>query len=102
MRNKTIHKIILSLSILCAASSIYSADAQSRTELEHQYAHTSSEQSDINEHVPVLRELASQCATVVELGLRGMNSTWGILMGLADSAASMRFYTGVDIAPPVP
>jgi|SRR5579862_1090097 len=100
MRSKFIHKITLYLSFFCTASSVYTADAQSRIELEHQYNHKCSEYSDIHEHVPVLRDLASQCATVVELGLRGMNSSWGILMGLADSTSSTRSYIGVDIAYP--
>jgi hypothetical protein len=101
MKNSIFHKTILSFFLLCSASSICAADAKSRIELQNQYDLTCSQYSDIYEHVPVLQELASQCATVTELGLRGMNSTWGLLMGLANSSSPARSYLGIDIAPPV-
>ena len=37
--------------------------------------------SDINEHLPTLRKYASLCQSVVELGVRGIVSTWGLLAG---------------------
>lgn len=37
--------------------------------------------SDINEHLPVLKELASRCNTVVEFGVRTGVSTMALLMG---------------------
>jgi len=36
-------------------------------------------QSDINEHLPVLRDLASECETVVEMGVRYCVSTWAFI-----------------------
>jgi hypothetical protein len=57
-------------------------------------------QSDIYEHVPFIRELASECNSAVELGMRGMISTWGILHGLADHGGAEPFYLGVDPARP--
>ncbi len=58
--------------------------------------------SDINEHLPTLRQLAMQCSSVVEIGLRGLVSTWGILQGLSESQAPSRTYLGIDISyPPV-
>lgn len=37
--------------------------------------------SDINEHVPTLREYASKCDHVTEMGVRSVVSTYGIMMG---------------------
>jgi len=39
-------------------------------------------QSDINEHLPVLRDLASECETVVEMGVRYCVSTWAFIEGM--------------------
>lgn len=38
--------------------------------------------SDINEHLPTLRDLASECETVVEMGVRTCVSTWAFIEGL--------------------
>lgn len=35
--------------------------------------------SDINEHLPVLREYASKCDHITEMGVRGVTSTWAFL-----------------------
>lgn len=56
--------------------------------------------SDLNEHLPRLRKVASQCASATELGLDQMIATWGILMGLAENGASDRSYVGIAKAPP--
>lgn len=69
-------------------------------ELQRMYEHHCRESSDINEHVHVLRQVAMECSTVMELGLRDMNSTWGILQGLAENSSTIRSYTGVDLAVP--
>lgn len=53
--------------------------------------------SDINEHLPVLRDLAVECSSVVEIGVRGMVSTWGFLQGLADHSSPNRKYIGIDL-----
>lgn len=37
--------------------------------------------SDINEHLPVLREYASECNHITEMGVREGISTWAFLMG---------------------
>lgn len=37
--------------------------------------------SDINEHLPTLREYASRCSIVTEMGVRWVVSTWALLMG---------------------
>lgn len=38
--------------------------------------------SDINEHLPTLRDLASECDTVVEMGVRTCVSTWAFIEGM--------------------
>lgn len=45
------------------------------------YQQKCAEESDINEHLPRLRELAAQCDTVVELGTRYATSTVALLAG---------------------
>jgi hypothetical protein len=56
--------------------------------------------SDINEHLPLLRELARQCSSVTEIGGRGMVSTWSILQGLSESLHPKRSYYGIGFECP--
>lgn len=35
--------------------------------------------SDINEHLPVLKQYAEECRTITEMGVRGIVSTWAFL-----------------------
>lgn len=55
--------------------------------------------SDINEHLPTLRRYSSQVGSVVEMGVRGVVSTWAFLLGLAESRAQAKSLIGVDIMP---
>ena len=41
-------------------------------------------QTDINEHLPVLRKYASRCTHITEMGVRKAFTTWGFLAGLTD------------------
>lgn len=66
-------------------------------ELLHQYMRHCSQPSDINEHIPKLRQLASNCSSVVEIGVRNIVSTWGILVGLAESSEHNPTYLGIDL-----
>lgn len=50
--------------------------------------------SDINEHLPVLKEYASKCETVTELGVRWIVSTWAFL------SSSAKKITSIDIVNP--
>lgn len=52
---------------------------------------------DIHEHLPTLREYASRCESVVEMGVRGIVSTWAFLKGLSESDATNKKLTSVDI-----
>jgi hypothetical protein len=61
-------------------------------ELETAYQLACQTTSDINEHLPVLRLLASLSPSVVELGVRGGVSTIALLAGRPES------YIGYDLA----
>lgn len=49
--------------------------------IEEKYIQLCEIPSDINEHLPTLRKYSYQSDTIVELGVRGMVSTWGLLAG---------------------
>ena len=72
-------------------------DVRLKKKLEDQYEFHSQQSSDIYEHIPVLRALASECASVTEIGLRSMNSTWGVLLGLSEHSSEFRKYVGIDL-----
>lgn len=70
-------------------------------ELIHIYNAHRNQYSDINEHLPVLRKLATECDSAVEIGVRGMVSTWAILQGFSENASRYpKNYLGIDIASP--
>ena len=50
--------------------------------IEEKYQQLCKIESDINEHLPTLKKYACLCDRIVELGVRGMVSTWGLLAGL--------------------
>lgn len=70
------------------------------SELQMQFVNHHAQPSDINEHLPQLRRLARECSSVVEIGLRDLVSTWGILQGLAENVNDARSYLGIDICTP--
>ncbi len=55
--------------------------AEAITSLEQLYQRAALQPSDINEHAPKLRELASQCESVAEFGMRHGVSTVALLAG---------------------
>lgn len=52
---------------------------------------------DIHEHLPTLYEYASKCASVAEMGVRGIVSTWAFLKGLAESPSENKKLVSIDI-----
>ncbi|MBX9924457.1 MAG: class I SAM-dependent methyltransferase [Rhabdochlamydiaceae bacterium] len=56
--------------------------------------------SDINEHLPTLRRIASECQSVVEIGVRSVVSSWGLIQGLSENPNLPHTYLGVDIGYP--
>jgi len=63
------------------------------------YKKESKEKSDINEHLPILRELSRSCASICEIGVRRCVSSWAFLQGLAESKASKKKLLCIDINP---
>lgn len=61
-----------------------------------QYEKHCTEVSDIHEHLPRLRELAKECSSVTEFGVRGVVSTWGLLQGLSENGLGEKSYVGID------
>jgi hypothetical protein len=46
--------------------------------------------SDINEHLPTLYKYATECESVIELGVRGCVSSWAFVCGLLNNGKSSR------------
>ena len=61
------------------------------------YRKKAKEKSDINEHLPILRELSRSCGSVCEIGVRRCVSSWAFLQGLAESEASKKKLLCIDI-----
>lgn len=55
------------------------------------------EPSDVQHHMADHFRLAVECEVVMEIGVRGMVSTWGILKGLLSNNKSIKKYIGVDL-----
>jgi hypothetical protein len=90
---------IICLSILLSFSSLLGEES-GYLNLVEQFSIHHRRESDINEHLPTLRRFAAECSSIVELGVRNVVSTWGLLLGLAESPHGEKIYTGVDIAWP--
>lgn len=65
--------------------------------LHNLYCYYEKTPSDMYQHLPRLRSLASECRSVIELGVRDMVSTWGLLQGLSDHKTGGRSYLGIDL-----
>jgi cephalosporin hydroxylase len=72
------------------------------TAVDIQFEQACTQPSDIYEHVPVLRALSTHCDSVIELGVRTMVSTWGVLKGLSENntVQQQKRYIGVDLCKP--
>ena len=46
--------------------------------------------SDINEHLPTLYKYASECESIVELGVRGVISSYALVYGLLSNNSSKK------------
>lgn len=55
--------------------------------------------SDINEHLPTLYGYAKQCERVLELGVRGVVSSWAIAKGLAENGKETKSLHVNDLEP---
>mgnify|MGYP001421453041 FL=1 len=55
--------------------------------------------SDINEHLPTLHKYASECESIIELGVRGVFSTYAFIYGLLSNNSSNKKILLNDIKP---
>jgi len=55
--------------------------------------------SDINEHLPTLYKYASECESIVELGVRGVISSYALVYGLLSNNSSKKRILLNDIKP---
>ena len=53
--------------------------------------------SDIFEHLPTLRKYASECESVIEMGVRKCVSTWALALGLLENGSSNKLLIMNDI-----
>jgi hypothetical protein len=49
--------------------------------LQEKYDELCATRSDINEHLPTLKQFAEKCEHITEMGVRGVVSTYAFLMG---------------------
>jgi len=53
--------------------------------IKNKYNTLCNESSDINEHLPTLFKYASECESIIELGVRGCVSSWAFVYGLLNN-----------------
>lgn len=62
--------------------------------LEQYYLEKCNISSDINEHLPIFKRYALECDTIIEMGVRGIVSTWAFMSG------KPKKLVGIDISHP--
>lgn len=72
----------------------------SKYKLKQEYDFHCQEISDIYEHIPLLCNLCMECSSAIEIGVKNVVSTWGILQGLSESLLTPRSYVGIDLVMP--
>lgn len=90
---KWLFKLVL---MLCSVN-LYSADYLSKQKLDDKYDYYCQSWSDVIDHMPDLDNLAYECSSVVEIGMRGIVSSWALLHGLSENPSTSRSYLGIDI-----
>lgn len=98
IRTKFLTLFVLPFFITC--SNFASLHGVSNAHLQTIYEEHCNTWSDIYQHIPVLCQLARECESVTEIGIRSIISTWGVLKGLSESAYFPRYYVGIDISFP--
>lgn len=53
--------------------------------VKNKYTILSNTNSDINEHLPTLYKYATECESIIELGVRGCVSSWAFVYGLLNN-----------------
>lgn len=85
--------------LLCLGCQNAEKKNKALNKLHEHYEFSVTNPSDINEHVRTIRNYAKECESVLELGIRGVVSTWGSLVGLSENNSKKKIYVGVDIDP---
>jgi cephalosporin hydroxylase len=67
--------------------------------MEKEYDSAVKKPSDINEHLPTLRSLAREAKSVAEFGVRGVVSTWALLLGLMEAGGTVMYSVDINTAP---
>ena len=65
----------------------------------NKYNELCKQHSDINEHLPTLQKYASECESVIELGVRGVISSYALVYGLLCNNSSKKKILLNDITP---
>jgi len=94
------YNLVIILTLHIASMFTIACAKYSKNDLTYEYLAHCKCQSDINEHIPTLQQLATECASVVEIGVRSVVATWGILKGLSDNNLSTKSYLGIDLIYP--
>lgn len=58
--------------------------------IENKYKSLCNIPCDINEHLPTLYKYASECESVIELGVRGCISSWALIYGLLNNNSNIK------------
>ena len=66
-------------------------------QVRNKYTSLCNESSDINEHLPTIYKYATECESVLELGVRGCVSSWAFAFGLLNNEKTTRKLTLNDI-----
>ncbi|MCH9626746.1 MAG: hypothetical protein S4CHLAM2_03740 [Chlamydiales bacterium] len=86
-------KYIFYISFVLLCSPTFAQEIEAMYQL-----HCGDTRSDIYEHLPPLKQLASECSRVAEIGVRSVVSSWAILQGLTESSSSSpKTYIGIDL-----
>jgi hypothetical protein len=56
------------------------------------YNYACNDPSDINEHIPTLKRYSEECESIIELGVKAIVSTWGLLAGRPKKMTSVDIY----------
>jgi hypothetical protein len=68
-----------------------------KDQLEDKYLKAVQRPSDINEHLPILYEYATQCESVLELGVRTCVSSWAFGLGLLRNGKPIKRMVSNDL-----
>lgn len=85
------------LILTCGFNSFQKNNDDSSAQLRRMYEGVCQNPFDVHEHIPILRQLAYECSSVVEIGVRSIVSTWGLIMGLSENSCSPKSYIGIDL-----